>query len=90
MSLVVIYTKGTSNSRSLRWRRHLRIHIPEGRYKLKDYVRMFNKMVEDDVGLVKVKSRIRYDEYSNRIVFMVAFNEVVEVDNVKLCRMFGM
>ena len=53
-------------------------------------MRMFNKMVEDDAGLVKVKSRIRYDKYSNRIVFMVAFGEVVEVDNVKLCRMFGM
>ena len=47
-------------------------------------------MVEDNVGPVKVKSRIRYDEYSNRIVFMVAFGEVVEVDNVKLRRMFGM
>ena len=30
MSLVVIYTKGTSNSRSPRWRRHLWIRIPEG------------------------------------------------------------
>ena len=89
-SSVVIYTNGTSNSRSSRQRRHLRVHIPEGRYKPKDYVRTFNKMVEDDVGPVKVKSRIRYDEYSNRIVFMVAFGEVVEVDNVKLCRMFGM
>ena len=47
-------------------------------------------MIEDDAGPVKVKSRIRYDEHSNRIVFMVAFGEVVEVDNVKLCRMFGM
>ena len=47
-------------------------------------------MVEDDAGPIKVKSRIRYDEYSNRIVFMVAFGEVVEVDNVKLRRMFGM
>ena len=47
-------------------------------------------MVEDDAGPVKVKSRIWYDEYSNRIVFMVAFGEVVEVDNMKLCRMFGM
>ena len=90
MSSVVIYTKGTSNSQSSRWRRHLRVRIPEGRYKPKDYVRTFNKMVEDDVGPVKVKSRIRYDEYSNRIVFMVAFGEVVEVDNVKLHRMFGM
>ena len=89
-SSVVIYTKGTSNSRSSRWRRHLRVRILEGRYKLKDYMRTFNKMVEDDAGPVKVKSRIRYDEYSNRIVFMVAFSEVVEVDNVKLHRMFGM
>ena len=32
-SSVVIYTKGTSNSRSLRQRRHLRVRIPEGRYK---------------------------------------------------------
>ena len=47
-------------------------------------------MIEDDAGLVKVKSRIWYDEYLNRIVFMVAFSEVVEVDNVKLRRMFGM
>ena len=47
-------------------------------------------MVEDDAGPVKVKSRIQYYEYSNRIVFMVAFGEVVEVDNVKLRRMFGM
>ena len=53
-------------------------------------MRMFNKMIEDDAGLVKVKSRIGYDKYSNRIVFMVGFGEVVEVDNVKLCRMFGM
>ena len=53
-------------------------------------MRTFNKMVEDDAGPVKVKSRIQYDEYSNRIVFMVAFGEVVEVDNVKLRRMFGM
>ena len=89
-SSVVIYTKGTSNSRSLRWRRHLRIHIPKGQYKPKDYMRTFNKMVEDDAGPVKVKSRIQYDEHSNRIVFMVAFSEVVEVDNVKLHRMFGM
>ena len=89
MSLVVIYTKGTSNSWSLRQRRHLQIRIPKGRYKPKDYVRTFNKMVEDDAGPVKVKSRIRYDEHLNRIVFMVAFGEVVEVDNVKLHRMFG-
>ena len=89
-SSVVIYTKGTSNSQSLRWRRHLRVRIPEGRYKPKDYARTFNKMVEDDVGPVKVKSRIRYDEHSNRIVFMVGFGEMVEVDNVKLRRMFGM
>ena len=53
-------------------------------------MRTFIKMVEDDAGPVKVKSRIRYDEYSNRIVFMVAFSEVVEVDNMKLHRMFGM
>ena len=31
MSSVVIYTKGTSNSRSSRWRRHLWVRIPEGR-----------------------------------------------------------
>ena len=86
---MVIYTKGTSNSQSLRWRRHLRICIPEGRYKPKDYVRTFNKMIED-ASPVKVKSRIRYDEYSNRIVFMVAFGQVVEVDNMKLRRMSGM
>ena len=90
MSSVVIYTKGTSNSWSLRWRKHLRICIPEGRYQPKDYVRTFNKRVEDDASPVKVKSRIQYDKHSNRIVFMVAFDEVVEVDNVKLCRMFGM
>ena len=47
-------------------------------------------MVKDDAGPVKVKSRMRYDEYSNRIIFMVGFGEVVEVDNVKLRRMFGM
>ena len=47
-------------------------------------------MVEDDAGPVKVKTRIWYDEHSNRSVFMVAFSEVVEVDNVKLHRMFGM
>ena len=68
----------------------MRVRIPEGRYKPKDYVRTFNKMVEDDAGPVKVKSRMRYDEYSNRIIFMVGFGEVVEVDNVKLRRMFGM
>ena len=92
-SSVVIYTKGTMSSggyhRAGR-RRHLRVRIPEGRYKPKDYVRTFNKMVEDDAGPVKVKSRMRYDEYSNRIIFMVGFGEVVEVDNVKLRRMFGM
>ena len=53
-------------------------------------MRTFNTMVEDNAGLVKVKSRIQYDEYSNRIVFMVAFGQVVEVDNVKLHRIFGM
>ena len=47
-------------------------------------------MIEDDASAVKVKSRIWYDEHLNRIVFMVAFSEVVEVDNVKLRRMFGM
>ena len=47
-------------------------------------------MIEDDAGPVKVKSRIWYDEHSDRIIFMVAFGEVVEADNVKLCRMFGM
>ena len=51
---------------------------------------MFNKIVEDDTSPVKVKSKIWYDEYSSRIVLMVAFGELVEVDNVKLCRMFGM
>ena len=90
MSSVVIYTKGSSNSRSPRWRRHLWVCIPKGWYKPKDYVRTFNKMIEDNAGLVKVKSRIWYDEYLNRIVFMVAFSEVVEVDNMKLRRMFGM
>ena len=89
-SSVVIYTKGTSSSRSLRQRRHLWVCIPKGRYKPKDYVRTFNKMVEDDAGPLKVKSRIRYDEHSNRIVLMVGFSEMVEVDNVKLRRMFGM
>ena len=89
-SSVNIYTKVTSNSWSPRWRRHLQIRIPVGVYKLKDYVMTFNKMVEDDAGLVKVKSRIWYDDHSNRIVFMVAFGKVVEVDNVKLRRMFGM
>ena len=89
-SSVVICTKGTSNSRSSRRRIHLRVCIPKGRYKPKDYVRTFNKMVEDDAGPVKIKSRIRYDEHSNRIVFMVGFGEMVEVDNVKLRRMFGM
>ena len=88
-SSVVIYTKETSHSQSPRQRRHLLVHIPEGRYRPKDYVRTFNKMIEDDAGPMKVKSRIQYDEHSNRIVFMVAFSEVVEVDNVKLCRMFG-
>ena len=47
-------------------------------------------MVEDNAGPMKVKSRIWYDEHSNRIVFMVGFGEMVEVDNVKLHRMFGM
>ena len=75
---------------SSRRRRHLRVRIPEGRYKPKDYMRTFNEMVEGDAGPVKVKSRIRYNEHSNRIVFMVGFGEMVEVDNVKLCRMFGM
>ena len=30
-------------------------------------------MVEDDAGPVKVKSRMVYDKYSNRIIFMVGF-----------------
>ena len=47
-------------------------------------------MIEEDAGPVKVKSRIRYDEHLNRIVFMVGFGQVVDVDNVKLHRMFGM
>ena len=47
-------------------------------------------MVEDDAGPVRVKSRMLYDEYSNRIIFMVGYGEVVEVDNVKLHRMFEM
>ena len=88
-SSVVIYTKGTSHSQSLRRRRHLRVCIPEGRYRPKDYVRTFNKMIEDDAGPVKVKSRIWYDEHSNRIVFMVAFSEVVEVENVNFAECFG-
>ena len=62
-SSVIIYTKGTSHTSSSqggrpRWRRHLRVRIPEGRYKPKDYMRTFNKMVEDDAGPVKVKSRM--------------------------------
>ena len=89
-SSVVIYTKGTSSSWRPICRRLLRICIPEGQYKPKEYMRMFNKMIEDDASLVKVNSRIRYDEHSNKIVFMVAFGKVVEVDNVKLHRMFGM
>ena len=92
-SSVIIYTKGTISSGGYHRggrRRHLRVRIPEGRYKPKDYVRTFNKMVEDDAGPVKVKSRMRYDKYSNRIIFMVGFGEVVEVDNMKLRRMFGM
>ena len=56
----------------------------------KDYMSTFNKMIEDNASPVKVKSRIRYDKCSNRIVCMVSFGEVVEVDNVKLHRMFGM
>ena len=47
MSSVVIYTKGTSNSWSPRQRRHLRIRIPEGRYKPKDYVRTFNTLNDE-------------------------------------------
>ena len=91
MSSVIIYTKGSSSAQGAhpRRKRHLRVRIPEGRYKPKDYMRMFNKMVEDDAGPVKVKSRMRYDEYSNRIIFMVGFSEVVEVDNMQR-RMFGM
>ena len=38
----------------------------------------------------KVKSRLRYDPYSNRIHFSVASNEVMEVDNPQLCKMLGM
>ena len=90
MSLVVIYKKGTTNAQSGRRRRHLRVRIPKGRYKPRDYVRTFNKMIEEDASPVKVKTRMRYDEHSNRIVFMVGFGEAVEVDNAKLHRMFGM
>ena len=50
-------------------------------------MKTLNKLVKE-AGIVK--SRLRYDEYANRIIFVVAHGEVMSVDNVKLRRMFGM
>ena len=85
MSSLVVYSKGGRDAQGVR--EHVRVRIPEGRYKPWDYVKMFNKLVEE-LGIVK--SRLRYDEHANRITFVVAHGEVMSVDNVKLRRMFGM
>ena len=51
---------------------------------------MFNTEVERTSEEGKVKSRLHYDPYSNRIHFSVASSEVMEVDNPRLCKMLGM
>ena len=84
-SSLVIYSKGGRDAQGMR--EHVRVRIPEGRYKPRDYVKTFNKLIEE-VGIVKF--RLRYDDHANRIIFVVAHGEVMSVDNVKLHRMFGM
>ena len=84
-SSLVIYSKGGRDPQGMR--ENVRVRIPEGRYKPRDYVKTFNKLIEE-VGIIK--SRLRYDEHANRIIFVVAHGEVMSVDNVKLRRMFGM
>ena len=58
-------------------REHVRVRIPEGQYKPRDYVKTFNKLIEE-VGIVK--SRLHYDEHANRIIFVVVHGEVMSVE----------
>ena len=84
-SSLIIYSKGGRDPQGVR--ENVRVRIPEGQYKPRDYVKTFNKLVEEvDI----VKSRLHYDEHVNRIIFVVVHGEVMSVDNVKLRRMFGM
>ena len=87
-SSIIIYMKGRRDSKGIQ--KSLRVRIPEGRYKLKDYVKTFNMEVEKSTDSGTVRSRLRYDPYSNRIHFSVASGEVMEVNNTRLCRMLGM
>ena len=70
-------------------RRSLQVRIPEGRYQPKDFIKMFNTEVER-TSEGKVKSRLHFNLYSNRIHFSIASGEVIEVDNPWLCKMLGM
>ena len=84
-SSLVIYFKGGRDAQGMRG--HVRVRILEGRYKPRDYVKTFNKLIEE-VGIIK--SRLCYDEYVNRIIFVVVHGEVMSMDNVKLRRIFRM
>ena len=66
------------------------VRVPKGRYKPKDFIKTFNTEVERAAGASTVKTKMRYDPYSNRIQFSVASGEVVIIDNPRLRRMLGM
>jgi len=85
-SSIEIFLKGGLDPQGIR--RSLRVRIPEGRYKPKDYVKTFNKQVETS-NSGTVRSRLRYDENSNRIIFVVASGEVMQVDHPRLRQMLG-
>ena len=87
-SSIKIFMKGGLDPQGVR--RSLRVHVPEGRYQPKDFIKMFNTEVERTSEEGKVKSRLHYDPYSNRIHFSIASGEVMEVDNPWLHKMLGM
>ena len=87
-SSIRIFMKGGLDPQGVR--RSLCLHIPKGRYHPEDFVKMFNTEVERTSEEGKVKSRLRYNPYSNRIHFSVASAEVIEVDNPWLRKMLGM
>ena len=86
-SSIVIYMKGGLDPQGIR--RNVCARVPEGRYRPKDFVKTFNTEVERAAGAGSVKTKMRYDPYSNRIQFSVASGEVVVVDNPRLRRMLG-
>ena len=87
-SSIRIFMKGGLDPQGVR--RSLHICVLRGRYKPKNFVKTFNTEVERTSEEGKVKSRLCYDPYSNRIHISVVSGEVIKVDNPWLCKMLSM